>query len=318
MAGARRVRRRSACAPRRAGPGPPAADRAERRTRLAPAMTTLARRDRALRPRRANRGRGRRNRTRARDWCGQQASRAGDNHATAVFARRALERNLPAARAGRAGRHQAARGRGDRARPADTDGHLCLQDQDGAKKKKKNGLCRSEPHPRFLRGAASLRVGEPTGFAGASRRGDVGPSRVPASLSVGEPTGFARSEPVAGGVWDPPGSHVIDRHEIESNVVAQPGGARMVYSEEITISGPANAERALRRARARAANRRCAGGAAWLRSAAPESLLSRELGGDGPPRVRHDRVRAPGPSYFERRTHRDRGAAASDRRAWDG
>jgi hypothetical protein len=29
---------------------------------------------------------------------------------------------------------------------------------------------------------------------------------------------------------------------IESNVVSQPGGTRMVYSEEITLAGPAGAE----------------------------------------------------------------------------
>jgi len=64
---------------------------------------------------------------------------------------------------------------------------------------------------------------------------------------------------------------------IESNVVSQPGGARMVYSEEITISGPANAERhfgALVRAL------QIAGvptATFWLDPAAPESLLSREL-----------------------------------------
>jgi glucose-6-phosphate dehydrogenase assembly protein OpcA len=64
---------------------------------------------------------------------------------------------------------------------------------------------------------------------------------------------------------------------IESNVVSQPGGARMVYSEEITISGPPKAERhfgALVRAL------QVAGvptATFWLDPAAPESLLSREL-----------------------------------------
>ena len=64
---------------------------------------------------------------------------------------------------------------------------------------------------------------------------------------------------------------------IESNVVSQPGGARVVYSEEITISGPASAERhfgALVRAL------QVAGvptAVFWLDPAAPESLLSREL-----------------------------------------
>ena len=43
------------------------------------------------------------------------------------------------------------------------------------------------------------------------------------------------------------------------------------------------------------------------------AALARAAVGDGPPRVRHDRVQAPGPAV-RRRTHRDRGAAAPDRR----
>jgi glucose-6-phosphate dehydrogenase assembly protein OpcA len=64
---------------------------------------------------------------------------------------------------------------------------------------------------------------------------------------------------------------------IESNVVSQPGGARMVYSEEITIAGPISAERhfgALVRAL------QVAGvptATFWLDPDAPESLLTREL-----------------------------------------
>src|SRR6185436_8756200 len=64
---------------------------------------------------------------------------------------------------------------------------------------------------------------------------------------------------------------------IESNVVSQPGGARMVYSEEITIAGPSTAEghfgalvRALQVAGVPTAT-------FWLDPTAPESLLSREL-----------------------------------------
>lgn len=64
---------------------------------------------------------------------------------------------------------------------------------------------------------------------------------------------------------------------IESNVVSQPGGARMVYSEEITIAGPTAAEghfgalvRALQVAGVPTAT-------FWLDPAAPESLLSRQL-----------------------------------------
>src|SRR5262249_32080829 len=64
---------------------------------------------------------------------------------------------------------------------------------------------------------------------------------------------------------------------IENNVVSQPGGARMVYSEEITIAGPSGAERhfgALVRAL------QVAGvptATLWLDPGAPESLLAREL-----------------------------------------
>jgi hypothetical protein len=64
---------------------------------------------------------------------------------------------------------------------------------------------------------------------------------------------------------------------IESNVVSQPGGARMVYSEEITIAGPLGAERhfgALVRAL------QVAGvptATFWLDPATPDSLLAREL-----------------------------------------
>jgi hypothetical protein len=74
-----------------------------------------------------------------------------------------------------------------------------------------------------------------------------------------------------------------DRHRtaleatIESNVVSQPGGARMVYSEEITIAGPASAEghfgalvRALTVAGVPTAT-------FWLDPGAPETLLAREL-----------------------------------------
>jgi hypothetical protein len=64
---------------------------------------------------------------------------------------------------------------------------------------------------------------------------------------------------------------------IESNVVSQPGGARMVYSEEITIAGPPGAEahfgalvRALQVAGVPTA-------VFWLDPGAPESLLAREL-----------------------------------------
>jgi hypothetical protein len=64
---------------------------------------------------------------------------------------------------------------------------------------------------------------------------------------------------------------------IESNVVSQPGGTRMVYSEEITLAGPAAAERhfgALVRAL------QVAGvptATFWIDPAAPETLLAREL-----------------------------------------
>jgi glucose-6-phosphate dehydrogenase assembly protein OpcA len=64
---------------------------------------------------------------------------------------------------------------------------------------------------------------------------------------------------------------------IESNVVSQPGGARMVYSEEITIAGPSAAAghfgalvRALQVAGVPTAT-------FWLDPTAPESLLTREL-----------------------------------------
>src|SRR4051812_6553492 len=64
---------------------------------------------------------------------------------------------------------------------------------------------------------------------------------------------------------------------IESNVMSQPGGARMVYSEEITIAGPTSAEghfgalvRALQIAGVPTAT-------FWLDPGAPESLLTREL-----------------------------------------
>jgi glucose-6-phosphate dehydrogenase assembly protein OpcA len=64
---------------------------------------------------------------------------------------------------------------------------------------------------------------------------------------------------------------------IESNVMSQPGGARMVYSEEITIAGPTSAEghfgalvRALQVAGVPTAT-------FWLDPGAPESLLTREL-----------------------------------------
>src|SRR5689334_16653556 len=64
---------------------------------------------------------------------------------------------------------------------------------------------------------------------------------------------------------------------IESNVVSQPGGARMVYSEEITIAGPLGAEghfgalvRALQVAGVPTAT-------FWLDPATPDSLLAREL-----------------------------------------
>jgi glucose-6-phosphate dehydrogenase assembly protein OpcA len=64
---------------------------------------------------------------------------------------------------------------------------------------------------------------------------------------------------------------------IESNVVQQPGGARMVYSEEITIAGPASAEghfgalvRALQVAGVPTA-------VFWLDPGAPQSQLAREL-----------------------------------------
>ena len=64
---------------------------------------------------------------------------------------------------------------------------------------------------------------------------------------------------------------------IESHVVSQPGGARMVYSEEITIAGPSGAEghfgalvRALQVAGVPTAT-------FWLDPGAPESLLTREL-----------------------------------------
>jgi glucose-6-phosphate dehydrogenase assembly protein OpcA len=64
---------------------------------------------------------------------------------------------------------------------------------------------------------------------------------------------------------------------IESNVVSQPGGARMVYSEEITIAGPTSAEghfgalvRALQVAGVPTAT-------FWLDPGAPETLLVREL-----------------------------------------
>jgi hypothetical protein len=64
---------------------------------------------------------------------------------------------------------------------------------------------------------------------------------------------------------------------IESNVVSQPGGARMVYSEEINIAGPPGAEghfgalvRALQIAGVPTA-------VFWLDPGAPESLLEREL-----------------------------------------
>ncbi len=64
---------------------------------------------------------------------------------------------------------------------------------------------------------------------------------------------------------------------IESNVVSQPGGARMVYSEEITIAGPVGAEghfgalvRALQVAGVPTAT-------FWLDPGAPETLLAREL-----------------------------------------
>jgi glucose-6-phosphate dehydrogenase assembly protein OpcA len=64
---------------------------------------------------------------------------------------------------------------------------------------------------------------------------------------------------------------------IESNVVSQPGGARMVYSEEITIAGPMAAEghfgalvRALQVAGVPTAT-------FWMDPGAPESLLSRQL-----------------------------------------
>jgi len=77
--------------------------------------------------------------------------------------------------------------------------------------------------------------------------------------------------------------HLDDRRRagleatIESNVVSQPGGARMVYSEEITIAGPPSAEahfgalvRALQVAGLPTAT-------FWLDPAAPESLLTREI-----------------------------------------
>ena len=64
---------------------------------------------------------------------------------------------------------------------------------------------------------------------------------------------------------------------IESNVLSQPGGARMVYSEEIMIAGPAAVEghfgalvRALQIAGVPTAT-------FWLDPTAPESLLAREL-----------------------------------------
>jgi glucose-6-phosphate dehydrogenase assembly protein OpcA len=64
---------------------------------------------------------------------------------------------------------------------------------------------------------------------------------------------------------------------IESNVISQPGGARMVYSEEITIAGPPGAEghfgalvRALQVAGVPTAT-------FWLDPGAPESLLAHEL-----------------------------------------
>lgn len=64
---------------------------------------------------------------------------------------------------------------------------------------------------------------------------------------------------------------------IESNVVSQPGGARMVYSEEIMIAGPPSAAghfgalvRALQVAGVPTAT-------FWLDPGAPEALLAREL-----------------------------------------
>jgi len=64
---------------------------------------------------------------------------------------------------------------------------------------------------------------------------------------------------------------------IESNVVSQPGGARMVYSEEITVVGPTGAEahfgalvRALQVAGVPTAT-------FWLDPGASETLLAREL-----------------------------------------
>jgi glucose-6-phosphate dehydrogenase assembly protein OpcA len=64
---------------------------------------------------------------------------------------------------------------------------------------------------------------------------------------------------------------------IESNVVSQPGGARMVYSEEITIAGPTSAAGhfgALVRALAVAG---VPTATFWLDVGAPETLLAREL-----------------------------------------
>ena len=64
---------------------------------------------------------------------------------------------------------------------------------------------------------------------------------------------------------------------IESNVVSQPGGGRVVYSEEITLVGPAGAEahfgamvRALQVPGVRTAT-------LWMDAAMPSSLLAREL-----------------------------------------
>ena len=76
--------------------------------------------------------------------------------------------------------------------------------------------------------------------------------------------------------------------------MSQPGGGRMVYSEEITIAGPVSAEGALRRAGAGASGRRRAdrhllAGSRRARVAAG----ARAAADDGPPGVRHHRLPAP-------------------------
>jgi Glucose-6-phosphate dehydrogenase subunit len=76
---------------------------------------------------------------------------------------------------------------------------------------------------------------------------------------------------------DDPGRSAGLTATIESNVVSQPGGARVVYSEEITLRGPVGAEthfgalvRALQIPGVPTA-------ALWMDAAMPASLLTREL-----------------------------------------